>query len=211
MDKENKFKILDNTDKKLISILNTDGRMSLSELGKQLEISHVAVSKRLERLTKNDVVKITSTVNSEKLGMMVLFLAIETENIKVAEHIVEKYKDCPRLLMMTSVTGRYNLFAVLIAEDTWTLESILGTCSIRTEKGIRRSETWFGNAPAIPPFVPIDLAPQHNSKGNPCGRKCQACNRYQIEKCVGCPASDEYRGALWMSPLTPSRRSKSKS
>ncbi len=203
--------MLDNTDKKLISILSKDGRMSLSELGKQLGISHVAVSKRLDRLTSKNILNITPTVNSERLGIMVLFLAIETENIKVAEHIVKKYKNCPRLLMMASVTGRYNLFAVLVAEDTWTLESILGTCSIRTEKGIRRSETWFGNAPAIPPFVPIDLAPKHNSRENPCGRKCLACNRYKIEKCVGCPASDEYRGALWTSPLTPSRRSKSKS
>ncbi|MFW9849417.1 MAG: AsnC family transcriptional regulator, partial [Candidatus Thorarchaeota archaeon] len=41
---------LDNTDKDLISILRNDGRTSLSELGKNLDMSHVAVSKRLEKL-----------------------------------------------------------------------------------------------------------------------------------------------------------------
>ncbi len=205
-------KPLDNIDKKLISLLGTDGRMTYSQLGRLLNISHVAARKRLERLTESNIVKITSAVNSEKIGMMILFMAIETENIEIAEDIIRKYRDCPRILLMASVTGRYNLFAILLAEDTWTLESILGTCSIRTEKGIRKSETWFGNAPIVPMFVPLNLAPESKSAMNPCNRTCENCRRYHLEKCVGCPAGKYYRGSLWVSPLTPSRRSaKSKS
>ena len=41
--------MMDNTDKKLVSILQENGRTSLSEIGKTLGMSHVAVSKRLDK------------------------------------------------------------------------------------------------------------------------------------------------------------------
>jgi len=205
--------IVDNVDKKLVSILVKDGRTSLSEIGKQLGMSHVAVSKRLEKMQRHGLLQVTAAVNTEKLDVKMLFMAIETENSEVADMILEKYKDCPRLIMLTPVTGRYNLFAVMIAEDTWSLESIIGTCSLRTEPGVRRSETWFGNAPFVPKYLPIDLAPERDANDvTPCGRDCGSCKRYQADKCLGCPPTSHYKGTLWVSPRTaPKRQRKNKS
>ncbi len=211
---------MDNVDKKLISILKEDGRISLSEIGKQVVpegMSHVAVSKRLEKLVSpNDenskpLVKVTAGVNVEQLEMKMLFLGLETENMEVTDRILKKYKDCPRLIMLAPVTGRYNLFAVMVAEDTFSLESILGTCSIRTEEGIRRSETWFGNSPMYPEYIPINLSPGNIGKSS-CGKRCGECKRYEIDKCVGCPSSGVYKGLVYASPETEQkRRGKSKS
>ena len=206
---------MDNTDKKLISILRDNGRTSLSELGKQLGMSHVAVSKRLEKLVSPDedkdgkttppLVKITAGVNAEKMDMKMLFLGLETENMEVTDNILKKYTDCPRLVMLAPVTGRYNLFAVMVAEDTFSLESILGTCSIRTEAGIRRSETWFGNSPMQPEYLSLDLSPNRDSKAA-CGRDCAACKRFIAKKCVGCPSGKAYEGTIYASPYTESKR-----
>jgi len=139
-------------------------------------------------------------------------MGLETENMEVAERIQEDYKNCPRLLMLAPVTGRYNIFAVMIAEDTWSLESIIGTCSIRTEPGVRRSESWFGNAPIYPQFIPLDLAPATTgSPISPCGRNCGTCKRYVANKCMGCPQTSVYRGKLWASPVKVKKRRKSKS
>lgn len=192
---------MDDTDKKLISKLQENGRTSLSEIGQELGMSHVAVSKRLDKLVKSDLVKISAGVNSESMDMKVLFLGLETENMDIAEKIKKKYANCPRLLMFAPVTGTYNLFAMMVAEDTWSLESILGTCSMRAEPGIRKSETWFGNAPLIPKFLPINLAPEPTGTGkSQCKADCEKCNRYIINKCVGCPQTTAYRGALWAHP-----------
>ena len=192
---------MDNTDKKLISILQENGRTSLSQIGKALGMSHVAVSKRLDKLVKANLVKITAGINSEAMDTKVLFMGLETESMDVAEKIRKKYADCPRLLMFAPVTGTYNLFAMMIAEDTWSLESILGTCSMRAEPGIRKSETWFGNAPLTPKFLQIDLCPdQTGSSKAPCKMDCKTCKRYEIEKCVGCPNTNTYRGTLWADP-----------
>ena len=204
---------MDDTDKRLISKLHQNGRTSLSEIGEYLGMSHVAVSKRLDKLVKQNLVKISAGVNSEEIDAKILFLALETETMDVAERIKKKYAGCPRLLMFAPVTGTYNLFAMMIAEDTWSLESILGTCSMRAEPGIRKSETWFGNAPLIPQFLSIDLAPnQTGTTKGPCKSDCEKCNRYLINKCVGCPKTSTYKGTLWASPVAKkSSRAKSKS
>jgi len=202
---------MDNIDKKLISILQEDGRTSLSEIGKKLGMSHVAVSKRLDKLKDAKLVKITAGVNSEYLDAKIFFMGLETENMEVAERIQEDYKNCPRLLMFAPVTGRYNIFAVMVAEDTWSLESIIGTCSMRTEPGVRRSETWFGNAPVFPQYIQLDLAPELTGSTSPCGRNCGACKRYIADKCMGCPPTNVYKGTLWASPVKAKKRRKSKS
>jgi len=200
---------VDNVDKKLISILMEDGRTSLSEIGKQVVdggMSHVAVSKRLEKLVteedgKKPLIRISAGINLEQMDMKILFLGLETENMEVTDKIIKKYANCPRLLMLAPVTGRYNLFAVMVAEDTFSLESILGTCSIRTEEGIRRSETWFGNSPAYPEYMPINLSPDKKAKAS-CHQSCKDCKRYISNKCVGCPTSIGYSGAVYASDET---------
>ena len=204
---------MDDTDKKLISILQDNGRTSLSKMGEHLGMSHVAVSKRLDKLVKADLVKITAGVNSEKLNAKILFMGLETENMDVAQEIQEKYANCPRVLMFAPVTGRYNLFVMMIAEDTWSLESIIGTCSMRTEPGVRKSESWFGNAPIIPKYLQLNLAPnQTGTSKASCKMDCEICKRYVANKCVGCPETTAYKGTLWASFVTPKKkRGKSKS
>lgn len=202
---------MDDTDKKLVSILQENGRTSLSEIGKELGMSHVAVSKRLDKLVQSELVKITAGVNAEYLDAKLLFMGLETEDMEVAERIQEKYMDCPRLLMFAPVTGRYNVFAVMVAEDTWSLESIIGTCSMRTEPGVRRSESWFGNAPIAPKYLQVNLAP--GSLGgsiSPCGRDCATCKRFKADKCVGCPPTEVYKGSLWASPNKTKKKRKGK-
>lgn len=205
---------MDDIDKRLVSLLQEDGRMSLSEIGKKLGMSHVAVSKRLAKLTeKTNMVKVTAGVNGEKLDTKIIFMGIETEDMDVVDRIQKKYMDCPRLLMLAPVTGQYNIFAVMVAEDTWSLESIMGTCSMRTEPGVRRSESWLGNAPIKPEFLEINLAPTQKRKNiAPCERNCATCKRYKMDKCVGCPPTAVYKGTMWAQPVAPEAKSgKSKS
>jgi len=198
---------LDNVDKQLVTLLQQDGRKSLSEIGKKLDMSHVAVSKRLDKLVDGNRIHVTAGVNAEELDVKLLFMGLEVDNIDVAERIKEKYQHCPRLLMLAPVTGSYNLIAIMAAQDTWSLQSIVGTCSMRTEQGVRRSESWFGNAPIVPTFLQLQLAPEAtNGSKAPCKADCATCKRYIDEKCVGCPPTSVYRGKLWSSPLTKRKR-----
>ncbi|RDE12743.1 MAG: Lrp/AsnC family transcriptional regulator [Candidatus Thorarchaeota archaeon] len=204
--------MMDDIDKRLVSILQRDGRTTLSEIGKKLGMSHVAVSKRLDKLLKTEQVKLTAEVNSKYLDTKLLFMGLETESLEVAERIQKKYEKCPRLVMFAPVTGRYNVFAVMVAEDTWSLESIIGTCSMRTEPGVRKSESWFGNAPLMPEYLKLNLSPESTGDtGAPCTMDCKNCGRYITEKCVGCPCTTAYKGSFYAAPAKPTKRKHAKS
>ena len=96
---------MDNVDKRLLSILQENGRTSLSEIGKDLSMSHVAVSKRLDKLVNSGLAKVTAGVNAEAVEMKLLLIGLETESMDIADKIMEKYKNCPRLMMLAPVTG----------------------------------------------------------------------------------------------------------
>ncbi|MHA2379666.1 MAG: AsnC family transcriptional regulator [Candidatus Thorarchaeota archaeon] len=146
---------MDNVDKQLVSLLQKNGRTSLSEIGKKLKMSHVAVSKRLDKLVKNGSVHVSAGVNAEKLDVKLLFMALEVESMDTADRLRDKYQNCPRLLMLAPVTGSYNLMAIMAAEDTWSLQSITGTCSLRTEQDSRREARHHAHGTVPPASVTL--------------------------------------------------------
>ena len=69
---------MDEYDKKIISVLQGDGRASLTEIGKALGLSHVSVRKRLKKLC-DETIKVTVGLNVEKLGFHMAIINAEVE------------------------------------------------------------------------------------------------------------------------------------
>lgn len=186
---------MDEVDKKIVSILQEDGRASLSSIGKELEMSHVAIRKRLETL-REKLINISAGLNAEYLGFRVAIVNAEVESSERLRELVDVFSKCPRIVFLTTTTGAYNLMTVMIAEDADTLNAIVEICSVRAQKGIRRSEATIGEAPAIPKYMPIKIVATKVDEDAPCGINCGRCTRYQEKKCLGCPATKYYRGPL---------------
>jgi len=186
---------MDDVDKKIISILQEDGRTSLSEIGEKVGFSHVGVRRRLKNLCEN-LVKVSAGLNAEQLGLHVAIVNAEVETPERLRQLVDRFSKCPRIVFLTTTTGVYNLMTIMIAEDADTLNAIVEVCSARAQKGIRRSEATIGEAPAIPKYLPINIIATKEDEDAPCGINCGKCLRYQEKKCLGCPATKYYRGPL---------------
>jgi Lrp/AsnC family transcriptional regulator for asnA, asnC and gidA len=186
---------MDEIDKKIISILQKDGRASLSSIGKELGISHVAVSKRLENLYEK-IVKISAGLNAEYLGYRIAIVNAEVETSERLRELIEIFSKCPRIVFLATITGTYNLMTIMVAEDADTLNAIIEVCSVRAHKGVRRSEAIIGDAPIIPKYLPIKIIVTKKDEDAPCGINCGKCLRYKEKKCLGCPATKYYRGSL---------------
>lgn len=186
---------MDNIDKRIISILQEDGRASLSSIGEQLGMSHVAVRKRLNKLC-NNLIKVSAGINAEYLGFRLAIVNAEVESPKRLRELVNIFSKCPRIVFLTTTTGAYNLMTVMVAEDADTLSAIVEVCSLRAQKGIRRSEVTIAEAPIIPKYLPIKVVATKESEVAPCGINCGKCLRYENKKCLACPATKYYRGPL---------------
>ncbi|KXB05464.1 hypothetical protein AKJ50_00925 [candidate division MSBL1 archaeon SCGC-AAA382A13] len=182
---------MDDTDKKILQLLQKNGRMPLSKIGEKIGMSHVAVRKRMKKLQK-ELLQINPTLNFEKLNYRLTLISIETKNDKVREELIETFQNCPRTILLLKTTGEYNLLAIMLAENQNVQESEAGKCAIRTHPGIRKSEVNTGEAPIKPKNTQY-TPPLTNKKTAPCGENCNQCQRYTEEKCLGCPATKYYR------------------
>jgi len=189
---------LDEVDKKLIAQLQADGRATLQEMAKAIGFTSMGTKKRLEKLIKNGTVKVSALVNPEALKLHPAIVMLEMESAEAMQKLLERFKDCPRVVHIFKTIGGYNLIALVVAETQETLESIsMEKCSLRCSKGIRRSEFYPISDTYFSPFLLVRENLAHKErKVTPCNVDCDPCKRYESQKCVGCPTTINYKGSL---------------
>ena len=182
--------------KALVELLQQDGRMSLTELGRRLGISHVGVKKHLQKLLSSGILSIRASLSPEKLGAKLLVLLCEVEHDKLL-NIMHVFKECPRMVMLATLIGSYNLMAVMVAEAPGLLKIMaLGACCLRRMEGIRRSELYVVEDLLYPEALPIRVSTQKEAELTPCGLNCSSCDFYARGECPACPATRWYKGPL---------------
>ncbi|MEM3641397.1 MAG: AsnC family transcriptional regulator [Candidatus Bathyarchaeia archaeon] len=189
---------MDDVDRKIISRLQLDGRATLEELAKHAGFTSMGVKKRLQRLISQGAIQVSASLNPFFFKLFPAIVLLEMESAEAMQNLLERFKDCPRVVHIFKTIGGYNLIALVIAEDKDTLESIsIEKCSLRSSAGIRRSEFYPIGDVYFSPFIPVREHLTHKESSiAPCNVDCKPCARYITRKCVGCPATIHYRGAL---------------
>lgn len=99
------IKPLDRVDCKIISLLQTDGRLSNTEIAKQVEISEGTVRTRLNRLIKDEFIQIVAVSNPLKLGFKIVgHMRISIEANKI-DNAVSELKQIKKLWFIVVTTG----------------------------------------------------------------------------------------------------------
>lgn len=189
---------MDEIDRKIISKLHDNGRTTFEELGKIIKYSSMGAKKRTDKLLKSETIKISAQLNIKHLDLCSAVVLIETDSSETTQRLLKRFRECPRVVNIFTTVGGYNIVALIVAENLKTLESIsMEKCSIRSEKGIRRSEFFPIGEIHYTPFLSIRESLTHKGLPTPpCNVECQTCERFRSEECVGCPATEDYRGQL---------------
>ena len=189
---------LDEIDKKIVALLQKDGRITLKDLAKNIGFTSMGTKKRLEKLIDNKVIKVSALINPNALKLHPAIVMLEMESAEAMQNLLDRFKDCPRVIQIFKTLGGFNLIALVVAENRDTLESIsVEKCSLRSGQGIRRSEFYPISETYFSSFMSIreNLA-YKDGTAPPCNVDCAPCNRYELKKCVGCPATSYYKGSL---------------
>ncbi len=190
--------MLDEIDRVIISELQLDGRKSLKELAGRVGYTSMGVRRRLQGLIRKGAIMVSAMVNPFFYGLFPAMVLLEMESGEAMEKLLERFRDCPRVVQIYKTLGGYNLIGLIVAEDLDTLESIsIEKCSLRSGAGVRRSEFYpIGNI-HFSPYIQIrEYLTHKNMKIAPCNVDCKPCTRFVNGKCVGCPATIHYRGTL---------------
>lgn len=188
--------MFDKLDKRIVENIQRNGRISLSRISENVGVSHVAVKRRLDKLREDGWINISSGLNGEKLDVKLAMVTAEVENYSRLNKLLEQFEKCPRTVYLASLGGS-KIVAIVLAENLSTLESVLGTCFLRTKKGVRTSTIEIGGPPRYPKFLPVRIVGKKTKKKTPCGGvECKKCKRFLEEECLGCPTTRVYRGHL---------------
>ena len=99
----------DEIDRRIIELLQHDGRMPIQEIATQVEITSSAVRKRIQRLEDANVMKIVAVTDFNAAGFdLLLAIAIEVEN-RPSEVVANELAKLPQVFSVNLTTGVHDL------------------------------------------------------------------------------------------------------
>lgn len=118
---------MDHIDREILQILQQNARTSLKTIAEKTFLSSPAVSARIEKLEKDDIItSYQAQVNPMKLGYHILAFI----NLNVMPEDKQKFykyaESIHNILECSSVTGEYSVILKVAFESTMQLDSFLG-------------------------------------------------------------------------------------
>ncbi len=118
--------VLDDLDRRLLAALQANARESTAALARRLGVARTTVLARLERLQRDGVI-VGYTVRLAADGaehQVQAYVAIVTDP-KQGRAVTQRLAAIPELRQLCSVSGEYDLIALLRAETTARLDALL--------------------------------------------------------------------------------------
>ena len=124
---ENTVKKLDETDRKIIEILQEDGRISMKDLGKLIGLTSPAVSERIKRLENCGIISgYKAIINPDALGRNITaFIHISLPGSQCYAEFLENAKSDPRIVECHHITGDDCSLLKVLVRDMQELENVI--------------------------------------------------------------------------------------
>jgi len=135
------FDGMDDVSKRLIELLQQDGRCSYAALAKEVGLSEAAVRQRVRRLLDDGVMQIVAVTDPMTVGFSrQALVGIKAQGDLRA--VAERLATLPELEYVVLCAGSFDLLVELVCEDDEHLLRVLDE-SIRSIEGIRDTETFM--------------------------------------------------------------------
>ena len=131
---------MDETDRRLLSLLREDGRIPVAELARLLGVARATVTSRIERLVSSGIVvgfsvRVRDELDPLEVRAMTL---IEVEG-RSTDFVIRELRGIPEIRSLHTTNGAWDLVAELGAETLAHFDGVLGR--IRSIPGVVNSET----------------------------------------------------------------------
>lgn len=132
---------IDKTDKKILNILQQDGRVSASNIASELGISIPTVTDRIKKLQDSGIIKgIHAVLDPKSLGLDVAaIITLISESSLHYKELTRAAEKTPEVLQCLSTTGKGSHMLFVVSNNSSTLEDLLR--KIQSWPGVIRTET----------------------------------------------------------------------
>ena len=106
---------LDALDNEIIRLLAEDGRMSIGEMAKKLDVTAPTIRKRIKLLEKNGMFKVSGLIDpSRHREMITALVAMSVQSEGKLDQILDKIAHLPNVAWAGVVSGRYDIMAEVV-------------------------------------------------------------------------------------------------
>ncbi len=132
---------MDELDRKIIALLQMDGRASNAKIAREVGVSEGTVRRRLRKLLDDDVVRVVAVPNLEKLGFSTTALIGLQTGPGRSDEVAEALVDLPEAHYVSVTTGAYDVFLWVGLESAESLGQFLRN-KIGSIQSVQRTETF---------------------------------------------------------------------
>lgn len=150
---------LDRLDVQIIGILQTEGRIPITQIGARIGVPHTTVRDRIQRLEDEGIIEgYTIKINPAKLGYLVSCLVhVTVEQRLQLEETIAFLRDIDEVTEYLVLTGNTDIAVRLYARDVDHLREIIYN-KIMTIPGFMRSNTQLVLTSGTEPItIPLDV------------------------------------------------------
>ena len=131
---------IDDLDRDILKLLQSDSRMSYREIAKALDVSHVSVSTRIKAMEKRGVIRgYTVVTDPDTLGSYPLCLRISADSGSDLSVIGFKVAEHEDISVVLRVSGECELLALAMCRDRQSAVELLD--EISSIPGIEKAES----------------------------------------------------------------------
>ncbi len=131
---------IDQTDCKIIELLQDDGRMPNTMIAKKLKVSEATVRSRLSRLIKEEYIQIVAVSNPLKLGFDIVGMLKIDVDVKKIEVVSKELIKIEQIWYIAHTTGSSDIYAEFNAKSIDELNQFISE-KIHKIDGIKKTET----------------------------------------------------------------------
>ena len=132
---------LDQLDRRILECLRDDGRMSVSEIARQVEASQNTVKRRLARMENQGGMKVVPVIEPDSVGLDdCIYVGIKVEGGRLQE-VSDQIREMPEVRYLAHTTGPWDLLVEAFVGSRRHMADFL-IRSVGELPGILSTETW---------------------------------------------------------------------
>lgn len=170
------LKNMDKIDLELIEALSQEGRRSFVDIAKEIGLTPVGVKNRVQKLIKNNVLKIRGLLNTEKFYSMSASIGVNASD-KTISKLIKKFENCPLVHGLIKISsGNHNLIINIVANDLERINDFIAK-QIKSEPDVKDIQIGLGELPIVPEEY---LVPAFSDKSKRClcPKRCNECEHF---------------------------------
>ncbi len=136
---------VDDLDRRIIALLQPEGRKPFAEIGLQLGVSEATVRQRYKKLTDGGVLQVVAVADPFRIGfttMAMIGVSVSIEGERNVDGVARQIAQFPEVSYVVMSTGSFDLLVEVIAQSHEEFAKFL-TERLHQVEGVRRTETFM--------------------------------------------------------------------